>query len=76
MSQFIGKDPDTGKYWTQEEKGITEDQMVGCHHWSNGQEFGQAREVMWDQEAWCAAVHGGRKESDMTDWIDWIMIET
>ena len=35
----IGKDPDAGKDWRQEEKGTTEDEMVGWHHWFNGHEF-------------------------------------
>ena len=37
----LGKDPDAGKDWGQEEKGATEDEMVGWHHWLNGQEFEQ-----------------------------------
>ena len=41
-SWLTGKDPDAGKDWRQEEKGITEDEMVGWHHWLNGQEFEQA----------------------------------
>ena len=40
-SQFIGKDPDTGKDWRQEEKGVTEDEMVGWHHRLCGHEFEQ-----------------------------------
>ena len=36
---LIGKDPDAGKDWKQEEKGMTEDEMVGWHHWLNGCEF-------------------------------------
>ena len=39
-SHLIGKDPDTGKDWRQEEKGTTDDEMVGWHHWLNGDEFG------------------------------------
>ena len=39
---LIGKDPDAGKDWRQEEKGTTEDEMVGWHHWLNGHEFEQA----------------------------------
>ena len=39
-SWLIGKDPDAGKYWGLEEKGMTEDEMVGWHHWLNGHEFG------------------------------------
>ena len=35
----IGKDPDSGKDWRWEEKGMTEDEMVGWHHWLNGHEF-------------------------------------
>ena len=35
----IGKDPDAGKDWSQEEKGMTEDETVGWHHWLNGHEF-------------------------------------
>ena len=40
-SQLIGKDPDAGKDWGQDEKGVTEDEMVGWHHWLNGHEFKQ-----------------------------------
>ena len=39
---LIGKDPDAGKDWGQEEKGITGDEIVGLHHWLNGHEFEQA----------------------------------
>ena len=38
---LIGKDPDAGKDWRQEEKGATEDEMVEWHHWLNGHEFEQ-----------------------------------
>ena len=38
-SLLIGKDPDVGGDWEQEEKGETEDEMVGWHHWLNGHEF-------------------------------------
>ena len=38
-SQLFGKDPDAGNDWGQEEKGTTEDEMVGWHHWLNGYEF-------------------------------------
>ena len=36
---LTGKDPDAGKVWRQEEKGMTEDEMVGWHHWLDGHEF-------------------------------------
>ena len=43
QSRLIGKGPDVGKDWGQE-KGVTEDEMVGWHHWLNGHEFGQTLE--------------------------------
>ena len=46
-SQLTEKDPDAGKDWGQEEKGMTEDEMVGRHHWLNGQEFEQTQEREW-----------------------------
>ena len=45
----------------QEEKGKTEDEMVGWHHRLNGHEFEQAPGVVMDREAWRAAVHGVAK---------------
>ena len=40
-TQLIGKDPDAGKDWGLVKKGVTEDEMVGWHHWFNGHEFEQ-----------------------------------
>ena len=40
-NRLSGKDPDAGKDWRQEEKGVTEDEIVGWHHWLNGHEFDQ-----------------------------------
>ena len=40
-TQLIGKDPDAGKDWKQEKKGVTEDEMFGWHHWLSGYEFEQ-----------------------------------
>ena len=57
-SQLIRKDPDAGKDWGQEEKGTTEDEMVGWPHWPNGHGFEQTQEIVKDREAWCAAVYG------------------
>ena len=65
-SQLIGKDPDAGKDWRQEEKGVTEDEMVGWHHWLKGHEFEQALGTVKDREAWHAAV----AESDMTERLN------
>ena len=41
--QLIGKDPDAGKNWGQEEKGVTDDEMARWCHWLNGREFEQAQ---------------------------------
>ena len=60
-SQLIRKDPDAGKDWGKEEKGVTEDKMVGSHHQLNGHEFEQTQEIVKDRETWCAAVHGVAK---------------
>ena len=62
-SQLIGKDPDAGKDWVQEEKTATEDEIVGCHHQLNGHEF---EPVPGDGEGQGSLVHGAA-ESDMTE---------
>ena len=52
----IGKDPDAGEDWRQEEKGTTEDEMVGWHHRLNGRELSTLWEIVEDREGWHAAV--------------------
>ena len=66
-SQLIGKDPDAGKDWRQEEKGKTEEEMVGWHHWLNEHEFEQALGDGQGQKAWCAAVTGSQRVRH--DWV-------
>ena len=67
-SWLIWKDPDAGRDWGQEEKGMTEVEMVGCHHWLDGHEF-ELWELVMDREAWCAAVHGVTKsQTRLSDW--------
>ena len=72
---LIGKDPDAGKDWGWEEKGMTEDEMVAWHHWLDGHEFEQALELVKDREAWRAAVHEVAKSwiwlSDWTELRPW-----
>ena len=70
-SWLIGKDPEAGKYWGQEEKGTTEEEMVRWHHQLNGHGFGWTPRVGDEQgglvccDSWC------RKESDTTkNWTD------
>ena len=60
-SSLIREDPDAEKNWSQEEKGTTEDEMVGIHHQVNGHEFEQLWEMVKDRETWCAVVHGVAK---------------
>ena len=48
-SQLIGKDPDAGKYWWQEEKGAKGDEVVGCHHWFNSMSFNKRQEIVKDR---------------------------
>ena len=55
---LIGKDPDGQKVWRQEQKWVTEDEMVGGHHRLDRHEFEQAQGLVMDREAWCAAVQG------------------
>ena len=62
---------DAGKDWRREEKGMTEDEMVGWHRWRDGYKYEQALELVMDREAWRAAVHGGHKEWDITEWLNW-----
>ena len=63
---LIGKDPDAGKEWRQEEKGMTEDEMVGWHHQLNGQEFEQTPGDSEGQASLVCCSPWGRKELDMT----------
>ena len=57
-NQLIGKDPDAGKDWRQEEKGTKEDEMVGWHERFNRHSLRKFQEIVKDRESWCAAVHG------------------
>ena len=70
-SWLIGKDPDAGKDWGQEEKGTTEEEMVEWHHWYNGHEFEQTLgdSAGEGREAWPAAVHGVAKSQKwLNNW--------
>ena len=60
-TRLIGKDPDAGRDWGQEEKGTTEDEMVGWDHRLDGHEFEQALRAGYGREAWHEALHGVAK---------------
>ena len=62
---LIGKNPKAGKDWRQEEKGTTEDKMVGWHHWLGGHGFDQALGSL----AHCSPC--GQKESELTEQLNW-----
>ena len=68
---LIGKDPDAGKDWRQEEKGMTEEEMVGWHHWLNGHEIEQALGIGDGQGSLACYSSWGHKESDTTEWLNW-----
>ena len=68
---LIGKDSDAGQDWRQEEKGMTEDEMVGWHPRLNGHEFEQAPGVGDGQGSLACCSPWGHQESDMTEWQNW-----
>ena len=73
-SWLIGKDPDAGRDWVQEEKGMTEDEMAGWHHQLDGCESEWTPGVGDGQGGLACCNSWGRKESDMTEqlnWTDW-----
>ena len=68
-SWFIGNDPDAGKDWGQE-KAVTEDEMVEWHYWLNGHEFEKTLGDSEGQGSLACCTPGGRKELDMTEWLN------
>ena len=73
-SWLIGKDFDPGRDWRQEEKGTTEDEMFGWHHWFNGYKFEQAPEIGDGHGSLAYCSPWGRKESNVTERLNWIFI--
>ena len=68
---LICKDPDAGKDWGQEEKGMKENEMVGWHHWLNGHEFGWTPGVGDEQGGPACCSPWGRKELEMAERLNW-----
>ena len=70
-SWLIGKDPDAWRDWGQEEKGTTEDEMAGWHHWLDGHQFEWTPGVVMDREAWRAVNHGvAKSRTRLSNWTE------
>ena len=67
----LGKDPDDGKDWRQKENGMTEDTIVGWHHWLNEHEFEQVLWVGDGQGSLACCSPWGHKELNTTEWLNW-----
>ena len=70
-SWLIGKDSGAGRDWGQKEKGTTEDEMAGWHHWLNGRESEWTPGVGDGQGGLACCDSRGRKESDTTERLNW-----
>ena len=71
-SWLIWKDPDAGKDWGQEEKWMTEYEMVGWHHWLNGDGFGWTLEVGdWWGGLVCCCSWLAESQTQLSDWTAW-----
>ena len=70
-SWLIGKDPDAGRVWGQEEKGTTEDEMAGWHHQLNGHGFGWTPGVGDGQGGLACCGLWGCRELDTIEWLNW-----
>ena len=68
---LVGKDPDAGRDWGQEEKGTTEDEIVGWHHWLDGHESEQVPGVDDGQGSLVCCSPWCRKEWDTTERLKW-----
>ena len=75
-SWLIGKDPDAGRDWGQEEKGMTKDEMAGWHHGLNGRESEWTPGDGDGQGGLACCDSWGRKESDMTEQLNWTELIT
>jgi len=70
-SWLIGKDPDAGRDWRQEEKGTPEDEMAGWHHRLDGHELSELRELVMGREPWCAVIHGvAKSRTRLSNWTE------
>ena len=70
-SWLIGKDSDAGRDWGQEERGMTEDEMAGWHHWLDGHESEWTPGIGDGQGGLACCDSWGHKESDTTERLNW-----
>ena len=76
-NRLLGTDSDAGRDCRQEEMGMTEDEMIGCHHWLDGHEFEQALGVGDGQGSLACCSPWGHQESDMIKWLNyWLMLSS
>ena len=68
---LIGKDPDAGKDWRREEKGTTEDEMVGSHHQLDGMSLSKLRELQWwTGKRGMLQSMGSQSQTLLSDWTE------
>ena len=73
-SWLVGKDPDAGKDWGQEDKGVAEDETVGWNHWLNVHEFEETPRDSEGQGSWHAAVHRvAKSQTWLSKWTTTIL---
>ena len=68
---LLEKNPDAGRDWGQEEKGMTEDEIAGWYHWLDAHEFGWSLGVGDGQGDLACCDAWGHKELDTTEWLNW-----